>query len=350
MNNKIQSGGFVKVLFFSSDDYVQDFFIFANKQFQYNLDFCKLRLSKDTASIAAGYAIISCSIYDELDAVVLKILNNIGVKLVALRSAGYNNVDVKAAAELNIIIAYVPTYSPYSVAEHAVALILSLNRKIHKAYSRVRDGNFSLRSLLGFDLHDANVGIIGTGRIGTAFAHIMHGFGCKILCYDKIINKECLSLGAEYVLLNELFSHSEIISLHCPLVPETYHIIDSKALNLMRNNVMIINTSRGGLIDTKSAIKALKSGKIGYLGLDVYEAEKNLFFNDLSERIVSDDVFSRLLTFPNVLITSHQGFLTKQAYTDIANITLQNIMVFITGDGQLHKVPNLTSQLIRAIK
>lgn len=328
----------MKTLFFSSDKYVEDFFNLANKNFGLQLDFSKIRLEAATASIAAGYQIISCFIYDELDAPTLKILHKIGVKLITLRSAGYNNVDIKTAAKLNITITYTPTYSPYSVAEHTTALILALNRKIPKAYLRVRDGNFSLSGLLGFDLHGTTVGIIGTGKIGASFARIMHGFGCEILAYDKIANKECLDLGIKYVSLDELLSHSEIISLHCPLVPETHYIINSKTITLMRKGVMLINTSRGSLIDTKAVIKALKSGKIGYLGLDVYEAEKNLFFSDLSERIISDDIFSRLQTFPNVLITSHQGFLTKQAYTDIANITLQNIKSFLTNSGSLYKV------------
>ena len=327
----------MKILFFSSDQYVEDFFNSANKNLQHELDFNKVRLCKDTASIAKGYTIISCFIYDELNASTLEVLSEMGVKLVALRSAGYNNVDVNVAAKLNITIAYVPVYSPYSVAEHATALILSLNRKIHKAYTRVRDGNFSLQNLIGFDLHGATVGVIGTGRIGAAFAHIMHGFGSKILGYDKTNNEECLKLGVKYVSLDELLSQSEIISLHCPLFPETHHIINTDAINLMCKGVMLINTSRGGLVDTKAVIKALKSGKIGYLGLDVYE-EEQVLFSDLSERIINDDVFSRLQTFPNVLITSHQGFLTKQAYIDIANITLQNIDSFIKKEGKLYKV------------
>lgn len=334
----------MKILFFSSDEYVQDFFNTVNKNTQYHIIFTRVKLNIDTVSIAKGYSIISCSIYDELDAPTLRALNDIGVKLIALRSVGYNNVDIKTAGELGMSIAYVPTYSPYSVAEHAVALILALNRKIHKAYLRVRDGNFSLRNFLGFDLHGASVGIIGTGRIGTAFAHIMHGFGCKIFGYDKIVNKGCKTLGVEYVTLNQLLSRSEIISLHCPLTPETHYIIGPKAIKLMRNNVMLINTSRGGLIDTKAVINALKSGKVGYLGLDVYEAEQNLFFNDLSERVINDDTFNLLQTFPNVLITSHQGFLTKQAYFDIANVTLQNITAFITGTGQLYKVCSIQNK------
>lgn len=328
----------MKILFFSSDRYVRDFFNIANKELEYQLDFIPTRLDATTANIARGYTVISCFIYDSLDTPTLKILSKEGVKLVALRSAGYNNVDIEAAAKFGITVAYTPTYSPYSVAEHTIALILALNRKIPKAYLRVRDGNFSLSGLLGFDLHNTAVGIIGTGKIGTAFAHILHGFGCKIFGYDKIANKECLDMGVKYAELSELLSKSEIISLHCPLVPETHHLITADKIELMRDGVMLINTSRGGLIDTKAVVKALKSGKIGYLGLDVYEAEKNLFFNDLSEKIIRDDIFSRLQNFPNVLITSHQGFLTKQACTDIANITLQNIKSFTTGMGHMYKV------------
>lgn len=332
----------MKILFFSSDEYAEDFFSSANKEFKFHLVFNPTRLDSKSAFLAKGYNIISCSVHDELDAPTLKALSKIGVKLIALRSAGFNNVDIKTAAKLNITIAYVPVYSPYSVAEHAAALILSLNRKIHKAYLRVREGNFSLRNLIGFDLHGSTVGIIGAGRIGTAFAHIMHGFGCNILAHDNVINKECEALGVKFVSLNKLLSQSEIISLHCPLVQSTYHMIDADAIKLMRKGIMLINTSRGALIDTKAVIKALKKGKIGYLGLDVYEAEQNLFFSDLSDRIIDDDLFSRLQTLPNVLITSHQGFLTKQAYTAIAHITLQNIQSFTANLGQIYKVATIS--------
>ena len=319
----------MKILFFSSDNYTRDFLNQAKGKSKYRFSFSDARLNADTAYLAQGYTIISCSIYDELNATTLKILSKLGVKLVALRSAGYNNVDIDTARRLKITIAYVPTYSPYSVAEHTVALILALNRKTHKAYLRIREGNFSLRSLIGFDLHDTTVGIIGTGRIGSAFASIMRGFGCKLLGYDKQINQECLALGVTYVPLPKLLSQVAIISLHCPLLPQTHHIINSSSIKLMRSGVMLINTSRGALVDTQAVIKGLKTGKIGYLGLDVYEAEHNLFSSDLSASIIEDDTFARLQTFPNVLITSHQGFLTKQAYTDIANITMENIKSFI---------------------
>lgn len=328
----------MKILFFSSDDYTEEFCNKANKKFCYQLEFNKIKLDKNSVSITSGYQIISCSANDELNEPILKSLHEKGIQCIVLRTVGYNNVDLKVAAKLGITILYVPTYSPYSVAEHAAGLILALNRKIHKAYNRVREGNFSLNGLIGFDLHGTTVGIIGTGRIGTAFAHIMHGFGCHILAYDKIQNKKCQKIGVKYVKLMELLSKSKIISLHCPLTKENFHFINANKLKIMKDDVMLINTGRGALIDTKAIIHALKTHKIGSLGLDVYEAEKNLFPYNLSDQIINDDIFSRLLTFPNVLITSHQGFLTEEAYTDIASVTLHNIDSFINKKGVMYEV------------
>ena len=218
-----------------------------------------------------------------------------------------------------------PAYSPYAVAEHSVALILTLNRNIHRAYSRVRDGNFLLNGLLGFDLHNCTVGTIGTGQIGYRFARIMEGFGCRLLGYDRFENPECAEIGMRYVDLPELYAQSDIISLHCPLTPDTHHLIDSNAIGQMRDGVMIINTSRGAVIDTRAIIDGLKSGKIGHVGLDVYEEEADVFFEDLSNRVIPDDTLSRLLTFPNVVITGHQGFFTRDALSSIAKTTLGNL-------------------------
>jgi D-lactate dehydrogenase len=235
-------------------------------------------------------------------------------------------------------VARVPAYSPYAVAEHTVGLMLTLNRNIHRAYNRVREGNFALNGLLGFDLHGRTVGVVGTGQIGVIVARIMQGFGCRVLAYDPYRNPECEALGAQYVSLPELFRDSDIITLHCPLTPETYHLIDAAALEQMKDGMMLINTGRGALIDTQAVIRSLKSGKVGYLGLDVYEEEGNLFFEDLSDRVIRDDVFTRLLTFPNVLITGHQAFFTAEAIRNIAETTLGNITAFERGEGTLHEV------------
>jgi D-lactate dehydrogenase len=266
---------------------------------------------------------------DRLDSEILKVIAGHGIKLIALRCAGFNNVDVPGAKELGITVVRVPAYSPYAVAEYAVGLILTLNRKLHKAYARVRDGNFSLEGLLGFDLHDRTVGIVGTGKIGIITAKILGGFGCQVLAYDKFPNAEAIASNlVTYVSLSELFSRSDIISLHCPLTPETHHLINGGAIEQMKTGVMVINTSRGALVDTEAIVQGLKSGKVGYLGLDVYEQEENLFFEDLSNQVIQDDIFERLLTFPNVVITGHQAFFTEDALKNIAETTLNNITDF----------------------
>jgi D-lactate dehydrogenase len=250
-----------------------------------------------------------------------------GTSLIALRCAGFNNVDLKAAARLGMRVVRVPAYSPYAVAEHVVAMIQTLNRKTHRAYNRVREGNFSLEGLLGFDLHSRTIGVVGTGKIGQIFAQIMKGFGCEVLGYDVFKNSAFEAIG-RYVALPELLSQSDIVSLHCPLTPETYHLINAEAIEQMKPGAMLINTSRGGLVDTEAAIDGLKSKKIGALGLDVYEQESDLFFEDLSNEIIQDDLFERLTTFPNVLITAHQAFFTKEALENIAETTMQNISDF----------------------
>jgi D-lactate dehydrogenase len=315
----------MKVAVFSTKAYDRQFLSTVNSPTQHELVFFEPRLNRDTAILAAGFPAVCVFVHDQVDAPTLELLASRGTRLVVLRCAGFNNVDLQAAADLGITVVRVPAYSPYGVAEHAVGLILSLNRKIHRAYNRVREGNFSLDGLLGFNLHERTVGIIGTGKIGLILGQIMKGFGCHLLAYDVYHNPELEALGGKYVELPELFANSDIISLHCPLIPETHHLINTEAIEQIKPGVMLINTSRGGLIDTQAVIEGLKSGKIGYLGVDVYEQESELFFEDLSGEIIQDDIFQRLTTFPNVLITGHQAFFTAEALHNIAETTFANI-------------------------
>ena len=328
----------MRVAVFSTKPYDADYLGRANADHGHELVFLEPRLTARTASLAEGHEAVCAFVHDVLDADVLDVLAAGGTTLVALRSAGCNHVDLRAAERLGLTVVRVPAYSPHAVAEHALALILSLNRKIHRAHARVREGNFTLGGLLGFDLHGKTVGVIGTGSIGTVLARIMTGFGCTMLAHDLHPNEECLALGVRYVPLGELFAGSDIITLHCPLTPETHHVVDEAALGQMREGVMLVNTSRGALVDTSAVIEALKSGRIGYLALDVYEEEESLFFQDLSDRVITDDVFSRLLTFPNVLITSHQAFFTEEALEHIAATTLANITAVERGQGEAHVV------------
>ncbi len=314
----------MKIAVFSAKRYDREFLDAANAG-KYALRFLEPHLNEETASLAAGFEAVCVFVNDELSNTVLETIAAFGVKLVALRCAGFNNVDLHAAARLGITVVRVPAYSPHAVAEHSVALILALNRRIHRAYNRVREGNFALDGLLGFDLHGRTVGVIGTGRIGTVFAHIMTGFGCEILCHDPTPDPERLPTTAKIVSLDEIYAKSDIISLHCPLTPENHHLISNTTLARMKDGVMLINTSRGALLDTSDVIEALKCGKVGALGLDVYEEEADLFFEDLSSTIIPDDIFARLLTFPNVLITGHQAFFTREALENIAATTLANI-------------------------
>jgi D-lactate dehydrogenase len=311
---------------------VRDFLDAANADGQHELVYFEPTLDGGTVPLAAGYPAVCAFVHDHLDREVLERLADGGVQLVALRCAGFNNVDLKAASELGVIVTRVPAYSPYAIAEHTVGLILTLNRGIHRAFARVRDRNFALGGLLGFDLHGRTVGIVGTGVIGSALARILSGFGCRLLAYDVFENPECVRLGVEYVELGELLSASDIISLHCPLTAETYHLIDAQALAQVKPGVMLINTSRGALIDTQAVIDALKDGRVGYLGLDVYEEEDELFDEDLSSEIVQDDVFMRLLGFPNVIVTAHQAYFTSDALRNIAEETLANISAFERGE------------------
>lgn len=315
----------MKIALFSAKPYDREFFEAANKEFKHELVFFEAHLNDHTVQMAAGFQAVCVFPNDTVNRFVLKNLAAHGVKLVALRCAGYNNIDLEAAREFDIQVVRVPAYSPYAVAEHAVAMMLTLNRKLHRAYNRVREGNFKLDGLLGFDMHGKTVGLIGTGRIGTVLANILKGFGCRILAYDPSPNIMYEEHGVHYVELSELLHQSDIISLHCPLTPKTHHLINEDAIERMKPGVMLINTSRGGVIDTRAIIWGLKSGKIGSLGLDVYEEEADIFFEDLSEQTMQDDVFARLLTFPNVLVTGHQAFFTREALENIAYTTLGNI-------------------------
>ena len=293
--------------------------------------------------MAIGFDAVCSFVNDELGREALTVLGQGGTRLVALRSAGFNHVDLDAAAAVGLTVVRVPEYSPHAVAEHAVALMLTLNRKTHRAYARVREGNFSLEGLVGYDLHGKTIGVIGTGRIGTVLLRILGGFGCRLLAYDIAQDPHVTrELGARYVELPELLAASDIISLHVPLTPATRHVIDGGALAQMKKGVVVINTGRGALIDTPALVSALKNGHVGAAGLDVYEEEEGVFFEDLSGQVLQDDVLARLLTFPNTLITSHQGFLTGEALANIAETTLANIESFERGDS-LVNVVRLTS-------
>jgi D-lactate dehydrogenase len=321
----------MRVAVFSTHRYDREFLSEANRSRAHDLQFLEARLTSDTCVLAHGYPAICAFVNDSLDAGVLTKLFEGGTRLVALRSAGFNHVDLAAAARLGMTVSRVPAYSPYAVAEHTVALMLALNRKLYRAYARVREGNFALDGLLGFDVHRSIVGVVGTGKIGAGVTRIMRGFGCRVLAFDVKPNDECRALGVEYVPLDTLLRESTIITLHSPLTPETHHLIDAAAIAKMKRGVMIVNTGRGALIDTPAVIDGLKSGQIGYLGLDVYEEEEALFFRDLSSTILQDDVFARLLTFPNVMVTGHQAFFTREAMLAIAETTLTNVDAFEKG-------------------
>lgn len=318
----------MRVAFFSAKPYDRHFFVAANRQAGHELHFFESRLTPETCVLAVKVDAICAFVNDQLDAAVLPRLVGQGVRLLALRSAGFNHVDLNLAQQLGLTVVRVPAYSPHAVAEHTVGLMLALNRKIHRAYARVREGNFALEGLLGFDLHNRTVGIVGTGRIGATVARIMAGFGCRLLAYDPVPNPECTALGARYVALPELLGNADVVTLHCPLMPATHHLINAESLQHFKRGGMLINTSRGALIDTGAVIQALKCGTLGALGLDVYEEEADMFFEDLSNQVIQDDVFARLLTFPNVLITGHQAFFTQEALANIAETTLANLTEF----------------------
>ncbi|MBN1269966.1 MAG: 2-hydroxyacid dehydrogenase [Kiritimatiellae bacterium] len=318
----------VRMAFFDTKSYTREFFDRANERHGFEIKYYKERLSPDTAPLTKGFDAVCIFVNDQVTAEVADELVHSGVKFIALRCAGYNNVDLKAVYG-RIHVARVPAYSPHAVAEHAVALMLSLNRKIHKAYYRTHDNNFAIEGLMGFDMYGKTAGVIGTGRIGKVVIEILRGFGMRVLAHDPYPDEAfAAKTGCEYVDLDTLYGASDIITLHCPLTPKNVHMINAGSIAQMKDGVMIINTGRGKLIDTADLIEGLKSKKIGAAGLDVYEEEEEYFFEDWSSDVVGDDVLARLLTFPNVLITSHQAFFTREAFDNIADTTLNNIAGF----------------------
>jgi len=321
----------MRIAFFSAHGFDRQFFDDANRTHGHDIRYLEARLTPATSALAAGAPAVCAFVNDDLHAEVLTALYASGVRLIALRSAGFNHVDLPKAFDLCLTVARVPAYSPHAVAEHTVAMMLSLNRKIHRAHARVREGNFALDGLLGFDMQGRTAGLVGTGRIGAVVARILTGFGCRLLAYDVAVNPECADMGVHYRSLEDLWEQSDIVSLHAPLTGDTRHMVDAAAIARMKAGVMIINTSRGALVDTAALIDGLKSGHVGYVGLDVYEEEEQLFFRDLSAQVIQDDVFARLLTFPNVLVTAHQAFFTREALHAISSITLENVSAFEKG-------------------
>jgi D-lactate dehydrogenase len=329
----------MKIAMFDTHGYDREFFSRTNERFGFDITYLEPRLGRSTAKLAEGHDVVCAFVNDRADGETLRTLHTGGVRLIALRSAGYNHVDLAVAAELGLPVVRVPAYSPHAVAEHAVALVLALNRKIHRASARVREWNFSLEGLVGFDLYQKTVGVIGTGKIGKVAATIFKGFGCQVLCYDVFPDAEwAAKLGARYVSLDELYPAADIVTLHAPLTPETHHLIDQAALAKMKKGAVLINTSRGALVDSGALVRALKKRQLGAAGLDVYEEEAGIFFQDLSNQVLQDDVLARLLSFPNVLITSHQAFMTSEALTSIAEVTLENVRAFAAGELLLNAV------------
>lgn len=324
----------MKIAFFDTKPYDETYMNEANSQYQYTLKFFENKLNQDTVALTKGYEVVCAFVNDEIDSTVVEALHENGVKLLAMRCAGYNNVDL-VACHGKIRVVRVPAYSPYAVAEHAFALMMTLSRKTHRAYNRTRESNFNISGLVGFDFYGKTLGVIGTGKIGQVLADIGKGFGMKILAYDKYPNPNA---GLDYVDLELLYRQSDIISLHCPLTPETKHMIYKESLEKMKTGVMIINTSRGGLIHSEDLIEGIKSQKIGSAGLDVYEEEGDYFFEDFSDSVLRDDILARLLSFNNVLVTSHQAFLTKEALSNIAKTTFENVKAFEAGIELLNEV------------
>jgi D-lactate dehydrogenase len=319
----------VKIAVFDAKAYDQEFFDKENQDFSYEIKYFSPKLNIDTVTLADGFDVVCLFVNDDGSETVLNKLNELGIKLIALRSAGYNNIDLQTAYE-KINVVRVPAYSPHAVAEHTVALMLTLNRKTHKAYYRIRENNFSINGLMGFDMNEKTAGIIGTGKIGKALIEILKGFKMNVIAYDKYPDEEyAKEIGYNYVELETLYKESDIISLNAPLTSETFHMINEESFSKMKNNVMLVNTGRGKLIDTKALISALKNKQVGSAALDVYEEESEYFFEDFSGSFLDDDTLARLITFNNVLITSHQGFFTREAVTSIARTTLSNIKEFM---------------------
>lgn len=321
----------MRITLFSSKPYDRESFAAANAGHGFDLHFLDARLDRDTVALAADAEVVCPFVNDDLSAPILEALAEGGTQLIALRSAGYNHVDLAAAGRLGLPVVRVPAYSPHAVAEHTVALVLALNRRLPRAYNRTREGDFSLHGLTGFDLFDKQVGVVGGGKIGTVFARIMQGFGCRVQIYDPYPRADLAAQGLTFVDLETLLTGNDIISLHCPLTPDTHHLINHERLARMRRGAMLINTGRGALIETPALVDALKSGQLGYLGLDVYEEEAGLFFEDHSDLPLQDDVLARLLTFPNVIVTAHQAFLTREALAAIAATTLDNVVAWHAG-------------------
>lgn len=321
----------MQVAVFSAKGYDRASLAAAFASSEHELAFFEAHLRPETAKLAEGFEAVCPFVNDTLDREVLERLAAGGTRLVTTRSAGFNHIDLEAAEELGLTVSRVPAYSPYAVAEHTVALMLAVQRRLHRAYNRVREGNFALDGLLGFDLRSKRVGIVGTGRIGMIVARILRGFGCSLRAYDPHPADEVRDLGVRYVDLETMYDECDVITLHCPLTPATHHLLDADAFARMREGVMIVNTSRGALVDTRALIDALKSGRVGNVALDVYEEEGDLFFEDLSDRVIQDDTFSRLLTFPNVFVTAHQAFFTEEALTNIAETTRDNVEAFAAG-------------------
>ncbi len=321
----------MKVAVFSTKPYDREYLDKINSSHTHQLTYFDASLNVHTTNLTTGFEAVCVFVNDKLDGATIEKIAANGIKVIALRCAGFNNIDLAAAAEKKIRVVRVPAYSPEAVAEHAVALILTLNRKTHKAYNRIRENNFSLEKLMGFNLYHKTIGVIGTGKIGAVFCEIMLGFGCHVIAYDKIESAELKEKGVVYKSLDDLLQESDIISLHCPLTPETHHLFNSSAFSKMKKGAMLINTSRGGVINTTDAIEALKKGTLGYLGIDAYEQEENLFFKDLSGSNIEDEVILRLMSFHNVLITGHQGFFTAEAMEQIATVTLNNLSTIENG-------------------
>jgi len=328
----------IKIALFDAKPYDIESFQRINPEFGFQVKYFKNHLTADTVKLTEGYDVICAFVNDQIDREIIDALVKYRIRLIALRSAGYNNVEL-AAAYKHIHVVRVPSYSPHAIAEHTVALIMALNRKTHRAFYRIRDNNFTINGLKGFDMFGKTAGVIGTGRIGTVLIGILKGFGMRVLAFDPYPDqKRAEETGFEYVSLDELYKESDIISLNCPLTKETYHLINKASIAKMKDGVMLINTGRGHLVDTKDLIGALKANKIGAAGLDVYEEESEFFFEDFSNQIVGDDVLARLMTFNNVLITSHQGFFTNEALENIARTTLQNIQDYFAGKPLLNEI------------
>ncbi|GAB1042509.1 2-hydroxyacid dehydrogenase [Shewanella algae] len=322
----------MKIGFFSAKRYDMQHFNRTNEAFGAQIEYFDVRLCMQTVKLAYGFEVICAFVNDELNDEVLTELAANGTRIIAMRCAGFNNVDLDAAKRLGMNVVNVPAYSPESVAEHTVALMLTLNRKIHKAYQRTRDANFSLEGLVGFNMFGKTVGVVGTGKIGIATIKVLLGFGCKVLAFDPYPNPQVEALGARYVTLDEMYQQSDIISLHCPLTAENRHLLNADSFAKMKPGMMVINTSRGGLLNAIDAMEALKLGQIGSLGLDVYENEKELFFEDKSNEVIQDDVFRRLSACHNVIFTGHQAFLTEEALGAIAHTTLSNVQKLLSGE------------------